>query len=329
MRKLLQCLVFLISALLVSPASGSQAPHPKAEGLSPDAPAYARHGPYWVGTRDLAFQPDPGADLAFQATLWYPAWNPQRMDEAGASAHGIPGAPPDPSAAPYPLVVFVHGWTGIPSRHSYHLARLASHGFVVLGVHYRSSFLPSLIRQSIDFAARLNEPGAPLANLIDPGHVAVEGYSLGGQVTLQLGGACAVGMPPGGAQDPRVKAILVIAPAMFPLEDWNVGGIKLPSLVMLGQQDTDVLPLEVGKQLYESLPAAQKSLVVFLGYDHYFFIEPPEYPGTREENRLGDLLSHFATAFLLSTLKGEAQARQALLPGAASFKEVQYATTLK
>ena len=43
----------------------------------------------------------------------------------------------------------------------------------------------------------------------------------------------------------------------------------------------------------------------------------------------GLTLHHFATAFLLDVLKGDQEAHKALLPGAVTFEEVQYTTTLK
>ena len=46
-------------------------------------------------------------------------------------------------------------------------------------------------------------------------------------------------------------------------------------------------------------------------------------------NRAHDLINHFATAFLLDTLKGDKEAHAALLPDAVSFPGIEYATTMK
>jgi hypothetical protein len=48
-------------------------------GLRPDAPEYAKHGPFWVGYKPLVI--DEGTDHELQAGIWYPALNPQGAPE--------------------------------------------------------------------------------------------------------------------------------------------------------------------------------------------------------------------------------------------------------
>lgn len=48
-------------------------------GLRPDAPEYAKHGPFWVGYRTLVI--GEGTDHPLAAGLWYPALNPQGVKE--------------------------------------------------------------------------------------------------------------------------------------------------------------------------------------------------------------------------------------------------------
>ena len=73
----------LLVALLVSacqpiqPAAKLLAPEPV--GLRPDAPEYAKHGPFWVGYQSLVI--DEGTDHPLEAGLWYPALNPQGVKE--------------------------------------------------------------------------------------------------------------------------------------------------------------------------------------------------------------------------------------------------------
>ena len=45
-------------------------------------------------------------------------------------------------------------------------------------------------------------------------------------------------------------------------------------------------------------------------------------------DRAHDLTNHFATAFLLSVLKGDAQAAAALAPEAVQFPGITYETTM-
>ena len=50
----LSIVVLALPALMITPLAGAQeGPKPEAVGLRPDAPPYALHGPYWVGTRDF------------------------------------------------------------------------------------------------------------------------------------------------------------------------------------------------------------------------------------------------------------------------------------
>ena len=97
------------------------------QGLRQDAPQYALHGPYWVGYQPLVI--GEGTDHPLEAGLWYPALNPKGAEEAVTYPitlkiptdpldapmvvyrHALLDAEIDTVAAPYPLVVFSHGFT--------------------------------------------------------------------------------------------------------------------------------------------------------------------------------------------------------------------------
>ncbi len=42
-----------VSALALVPSVSAQQNKPPAVGLRPDAPEYAKHGPFWVGVREF------------------------------------------------------------------------------------------------------------------------------------------------------------------------------------------------------------------------------------------------------------------------------------
>jgi hypothetical protein len=63
----------VIFAALPVGVTAQEGEGPAQMGLRPDAPPYALHGPYWVGTRDYVI---PEGDSAFEVTVWYPALNP-------------------------------------------------------------------------------------------------------------------------------------------------------------------------------------------------------------------------------------------------------------
>jgi len=333
----------LILLAITSVTLTSQTPHPEPVGLRPDAPTYAKHGPYWVGAREFVVKATEGRVIA--ATLWYPALNPKGMKEENSftfnddyskqvltiNGNAMLNASPDPSGEPYPLIVFSHGDYNSRVLSTYFLEHMASYGFVVLGVdHLRpDSERPKDVKSAIDFAEKISPVDPTYAGLIDVTRVAVAGHSSGGFTALQLGGAKFQG---GTAdfQDLRVKAIIPMA-SSGSAESLDFAAVKLHILLMLGASDHLIKPVAM-KGLYEALPAAQKSLVIFSGGGHAMFLNP-NVPGARygalDLNRAHDLINHFATAFLLDVLKGDKEAHKALLPEAVKFEEIQYTTTWK
>jgi len=213
--------VLLLAALLLSacqpitPPERPQSPEP--QGLRPDAPEYAKHGPYWVGYAPVVI--GEGTARPIEAALWYPAQNPDGMQEEATYTYrwkslGEPGEPlavnghalldaaPDASGAPYPLVVLSHAFGAGGAWYSTIIEHLASHGFIVLAPEHMDRFDPELselwsatidrprdIQKTLDYAEQLTAPGGDLAGLIDMENVAVAGHSTGGYTALAMAGA--------------------------------------------------------------------------------------------------------------------------------------------
>ena len=184
----------------------------------PDAPAYAKHGPFAVGTFDLAIQ-DASRPLA--ATIWYPALNPNKAEEKvtykygsyPVDGHALLNATPDGSKGPYPLIVFSHGNGGLRFQSLFLTEHLASYGFVVIAADHPGSNLnlaaligaakpesqadfdtnyalrPLDVLREIAQAEQLNATGGALAGIIDTNTVAVSGHSFGGYTAMAAGGA--------------------------------------------------------------------------------------------------------------------------------------------
>ena len=191
-------------------AAAMAGPH----GLRPDAPPYAVHGPYAVGTREFTIET---AGRTTPLTVWYPARNPAgepeeitySMDigDAGMKPFPVRGnalldAQPDTTGAPYPLVVYSHGLFLYRQTAAYLAEHLASQGFVVIAGNHEDNWgtfgqpwdksyvsRPADITAWIDFAEKLNAQGGDLAGLIDSGHVGVAGHSFGGYTALAAAGA--------------------------------------------------------------------------------------------------------------------------------------------
>jgi Platelet-activating factor acetylhydrolase, isoform II len=138
-------LLWLAAGLVLAQDEGG----PEQVGLRPDAPTYAVHGPYWVGTQTFTIEDglDPVA-----IRVWYPALNPSGaleattytmhwdkfafdwFDSSGTSAiagHALVDAQPDAGTS-YPLVVFSHGYATESVFYAWLAEHLASYGFVVI-----------------------------------------------------------------------------------------------------------------------------------------------------------------------------------------------------
>ncbi|MBZ0282667.1 MAG: prolyl oligopeptidase family serine peptidase [Anaerolineae bacterium] len=215
---LLTVIGLFLLPLFVLPLAAQDGPAPV--GLRPDAPTYAVHGPYWVGTQTFVIE---DADDPMDVRVWYPALNPNSTPEAityvmhwnqwifdgfdssmnsDIAGHALADAQADIDAAPYPLVVFSHGGGSESVLYAWLVEHLASYGFVVIAPNHReildasfSDFARSTIvrAQSIprvlDYAAALTASTSSMAGMIDMERVAIAGQSYGGYTALVAAGA--------------------------------------------------------------------------------------------------------------------------------------------
>lgn len=208
--------VFVLLSLVVPLAAQDQG-GPAPVGLRQDAPEYALHGPYWVGTRDYLVGE---GDNLFGITVWYPALNPEGNPEEVTymvskeflgwiglpqdvefpiTGHALAGAEPDMTNGPYPLVVFSPGLTGYRQASVYLYEHLASEGFVVISLEFRGEnfeefwqgayYRPIQILSAIQYADQLTAEGGDLAGVINVDKLAMIGVSSGGWSALMGGGA--------------------------------------------------------------------------------------------------------------------------------------------
>ncbi len=215
MRTFKVVFIFVAITLLVGAVVPlrAQSKGPNLVGLRPDAPAYAKHGPFWVGYKPLVI--GEGTANRIDAGLWYPALNPNGSKEAityqinfkfktfAPSAevlgHALLNASVDSSKGPYPLIVFSHGTSSNAPFYSTILEHFASYGFIVIAPEHKDGQdsngwalaeidRPRDDKQVIDYAEKMTATGGAMAGLIDMKHVAAAGHSQGGSTALTMAG---------------------------------------------------------------------------------------------------------------------------------------------
>jgi predicted dienelactone hydrolase len=270
------------------------------------------------------------------------------------------GAAPDPSDGPYPLVIVSHGYPGSRVLMTYLTENLASKGYIVVSIDHTESthgdkvgFGSTLLNRTLDITFVLNliaemgyadDPGF-LAGMVDDANTALVGYSLGGYGALNAAGAGFAPSPnfildvfvPGGHAarlqagnpdyqallDPRIKAVVLLAPWGGTFGLWQPGGLAgltVPSLFIVGDQDRTA-PYAGVKLLFDGAVNSDRYLLTYLSAIHEVAVNPAppisalnyaewlHYQEPAWDNsKLNNVNQHFVTAFLGTHLKGEGAA---------------------
>jgi predicted dienelactone hydrolase len=150
----------------------------------------AECGPHGVGQTTVTLVDESREERELVTEIWYPAVVPEDQRPCRVFSD----AEPDDSDAPYPLILYSHGYGAGRLQSRYLGAHLASHGYVVSAMDHRCDRGPTcLTDRPMDILFVLNELVETgennLAALIDPNHAGVIGYSDGGYTTLSLNGA--------------------------------------------------------------------------------------------------------------------------------------------
>lgn len=125
--------------------------------------------------------------------------------------------------------------------------------------------------------------------------------------------------------DERIGAIVALSPWNAPIfGEESLSQVQLPALILVGSNDNVTQPERDARNFYNWLGSENKTLVEFVSGDHYLFVDncPPllinfgAYYACSDPvwdmSRVHDLTNHLATAFLLSTFYGDADASIAL-----------------
>jgi predicted dienelactone hydrolase len=272
MRRFVVTLGALVTAITV--VVGPAGPSGAAAGRSPapTGPSHRLHaappdavGRYAVGLTTVQVVDPARADRTLTVDIWYPA---EKGSDAATAALDLvfaqlplPGVLASPEAArgSFPLVVFSHGNGGVRFQSWFLMQALASHGFVVAAPDHAGNTALDAIAGTSDpvavvaanrprdvsfvidqMLARDRDAADALHRHIDERDIAVAGHSFGGFTALATAAGFGDYQP-----DPRVDAIVPVAPATFGFSDEQLASIDVPTLVLGGTSDT-VVPIVPG-----------------------------------------------------------------------------------
>ena len=358
---------FLALLLLAAPASA------RPPSLVPgDAPELAAPGSSPVGVREARFTAAPGRELGITifypaATLGPPTTYPHRIDNP---PEGIPaelvfeGVATTNAAATgtrLPTVVLSHGLGRWSTAMSGMAENLASKGYLVASIDHGdrgamnpgtrlAAFSTAVARRSADQRAALawlKGRDNPLLTQVDPGNIALIGYSMGGFGALATGGAGhartgpVMALMPTASMAPALepsivaaglRALVLIAPwggaaATRSFTPAGVAGLAMPSLWIMGDKD-DVAGADGIRWLHDNAVNSDRRLLVFANARHNLGGNPPPLSAP-DTARLRDALDEpvwrkdmadaiifrTITAFLDLTLKSDTARAAYLDPG--------------
>ncbi len=272
--------------------------------------AQAEPAQHWsVGLHRLVFA-DPLDGRAMHALAFYPSSGPARISRIdGYRVDGNEGAPI--AIGRYPLLMLSHGNTGTPLALHDLASALARRGFVVVAVthpgdnahdHSRLGTLSNLygrpLQISAAITASLTDP--LLAPYVSGDQVGMIGYSAGGETALILSGAqpdlerlrryclerpldadacktngvlIADRADLSAEADPRVHALLLMAPLSLMFGRHALAQVKIPALIYSGDKD-QLLAIDKNAQaLARKLPVTPNYRLL-AGAGHFVFMAP-------------------------------------------------------
>ncbi len=142
---------------------------------------------YQVGVRAMLLKDESRDNRTLQTFIWYPAL---------VTEDTKPPYAPDESGAPYPLVIYSHGYGAASTEARGDIEYLVSQGFVVAGIDHRDPATDrwaAFINRPLDILFLLNRIAEleddPLADVVNTDTVGIWGGSMGAYTAVAVSGA--------------------------------------------------------------------------------------------------------------------------------------------
>lgn len=136
---------------------------------------------------------------------------------------------------------------------------------------------------------------------------------------------------------PNVRAVVGLAPAFsFTFSSDGIAGVDVPSLILVGSQDSLTPPETEANVYFENVSSPEKYLGIFDYADHYIFandctpivIQLDLFEACSDPvwdmQRAHDITNHFTTAFLLAYLQNDADALAVLNEPVVDLRAFQF-----
>jgi predicted dienelactone hydrolase len=181
---------------------------------------------------------------------------------------GIIYYPTSTAAGTFGAVAISPGFTARWSSLSWLGPRLASFGFVVVGIETNSIFdqpdsRGTQLLAALDWAVT----SSPAVSRIDRNRLAVAGHSMGGGGTLSAAN-----------RRPALQAAIPLAP-WHTTKSWP--GITVPTLIIGGEADTVAPVAQHSELFYTSIPSTTEKAYLELNDASHFFPQTPNVPQAR------------------------------------------------
>ncbi|MGA4989641.1 alpha/beta hydrolase family protein [Nonomuraea bangladeshensis] len=173
---------------------------------------------------------------------------------------GVIYYPTDTSQGTFGAIAISPGYTATWASLAWLGPRIASHGFVVIGIETNTIYDQPASRgrqllAALDYLTQRSS--TTIRSRIDSSRLAVAGHSMGGGGTLEAANS-----------RPSLQAAVPLAP-------WNLtkswSGVRVPTMIIGGQADT-VAPVATHSQpFYTSIPSSsEKAYLELAGASHFF-----------------------------------------------------------